>query len=69
MPIYTYRCKNCGTEFDDILSMKDADKYVGSGCGTCNAGKLIRVPTCGSFIIHGYSEANGYSSKKSNKKQ
>jgi len=68
MPIYTYRCTNCGFEFEDILPMNDRDCYVEKSCGNCDAKHtLIRVPDSGTFVINGYCEATGYATKRTQK--
>jgi putative FmdB family regulatory protein len=35
MPIYEYTCKECGTQFDTLRSMKDADKPI--ECKDCHS--------------------------------
>jgi putative FmdB family regulatory protein len=34
MPIYEYKCSDCGTKFDVIRLIKDADAPI--NCQTCN---------------------------------
>jgi putative FmdB family regulatory protein len=40
MPIYEYLCKECGTEFDALRSMKDADTVI--VCKKCQSDKTQR---------------------------
>ncbi|RPJ24451.1 MAG: zinc ribbon domain-containing protein [Chloroflexi bacterium] len=35
MPIYEYRCKDCGTEFEKILRFSEADQLP--ACPHCNS--------------------------------
>lgn len=35
MPIYEYICQECGTKFDSIRSMNEADKPI--ACEKCNS--------------------------------
>lgn len=42
MPKYTYRCPNCGIEFNEKLDVKDSDKEI--NCIVCGevADKIIK---------------------------
>ena len=33
MPMYSFRCKKCGKQFEELLSMKDASFAVCPECG------------------------------------
>ena len=35
MPLYEYKCKDCGHQFDALRSMKDADKTI--QCRSCHS--------------------------------
>jgi putative FmdB family regulatory protein len=35
MPIYEYLCEDCGTKFDSLRSMKEADTPI--ACKKCNS--------------------------------
>lgn len=72
MPIYEFECQSCGHR-KEILMVKKSD-WEGSnklGCDKCKGmyKKVISAPA--EPIIHGFSEANGYSnaSKKDKKKR
>lgn len=41
MPIYEYRCQDCGTQFEVIRPMKDADAPI--GCTRCQGQHTGRV--------------------------
>jgi putative FmdB family regulatory protein len=65
MPIYEYKCDNCGYEFEEIRAEKDKDIPCDMYCPGCEEeGFVRRLISAGSFKINGYSAANGYSKKK-----
>ncbi len=41
MPIYEYVCLDCGTRFDSLRPMKDADAPI--GCEQCNSEHTSRL--------------------------
>ncbi len=41
MPLYEYKCKDCGAHFDALRSMKDADKPI--QCRSCNGSHTSRA--------------------------
>lgn len=44
MPIYEYRCNNCGTSFDARRSMAEADAPIACpNCGSMDARRLISL--------------------------
>lgn len=47
MPIYAYRCRNCGEKFESLRGMNDSDTEV--ACPRCGAKHPLRVlaPVCG----------------------
>jgi putative FmdB family regulatory protein len=60
MPIYEYKCKDCGAKFELIRSMKDADLSV--ECRSCRSNQTERALSVfyaqsGSKIIAGNSNA------------
>ena len=59
MPIYEYECKDCGKEFEKIMSFsaKDIDSPECPGCSSHETHRRIsRVSS------HGQSNSGGYSS-------
>jgi len=55
MPIYEYRCQDCGSQFEALRSMKDADTNI--HCDKCSSHKTRRVlSTC-------YARVDGDSSR------
>jgi len=53
MPIYTYRCANCGWEADMLKrDWKDGMSFVGSPCPKCGK-KIVMLPSNSSFILKG----------------
>jgi putative FmdB family regulatory protein len=41
MPIYEYQCKECGSQFEVIRSMKEADSPI--DCHECHSQKVNRM--------------------------
>lgn len=62
MALYTYHCNCCGRDFDIVCPVSERDDYTES-CPLCGGDKVKRNIDKSSFIIHGYSEANGYARK------
>jgi putative FmdB family regulatory protein len=54
MPIYEYTCESCGSTEELLCKLDDKPK-----CPECGA-EMRREVSAPNFIIHGYSEGNGY---------
>jgi putative FmdB family regulatory protein len=50
MPIYTYRCENCGVQFEQQQSFNDEPL---KRCPQCNKNKLRRVITPSGIVFKG----------------
>ncbi len=50
MPIYTYRCENCGTQFERRQSFTDEPLTV---CPECNQNQLRKVITPAGIVFKG----------------
>jgi putative FmdB family regulatory protein len=50
MPVYTYRCENCGVQFDRFQSFKDP---VLTRCPECNKKALRKVYTPVGIVFKG----------------
>ena len=50
MPTYTYRCQNCGVEFDKV--QKFADKPL-TRCPECRTGSVRRIPQPPAIVFKG----------------
>lgn len=50
MPIYTYRCENCGTQFERRQSFNDEPLTV---CPECNQSQLRKVITPAGIVFKG----------------
>ncbi len=55
MPIYEYRCPDCGTQFEEIRSSRDTSDVE---CPTCGAKKAER-------LLSGFAVGGGSGSSKS----
>jgi putative FmdB family regulatory protein len=45
MPIYEYQCQDCGSIFEALRSMRDADALI--HCDYCSSEKTVRIlSTC-----------------------
>lgn len=61
MPLYIFRCDECGEEFEKNLRLKDFNIDVKCKCG--NLAK--KIPSWGGvFWTLGFNEKNGYSKKQ-----
>jgi len=59
MPIHEYQCEKCGHKCEEVtLKMEEVNPEL--KCPKCKEGIAKRLMSCGCFIIHGYSAANGY---------
>lgn len=53
MPIYEYRCNNCGKEFSELfLKIEDAEK---AKCKFCNSTNLVKLLS--TFCVHQTEES------------
>jgi putative FmdB family regulatory protein len=63
MPIYEYRCKNCGTVYEKIVPSSSAPAPECPQCGSKEIEKLISAPgacgTVGSPVRSGASASCG----------
>lgn len=50
MPIYQYKCSNCGAEIEVVQKMSDEPLTI---CHNCNEPTLIKQLSAGSFILKG----------------
>ncbi|MBI3739594.1 MAG: zinc ribbon domain-containing protein [Chloroflexi bacterium] len=74
MPVYTYRCENCGVQFERQQSFDDAPLKT---CPECRKKALKKVITPTKIIFKGSgfyatdhkSPSGGETSKKSSKKE
>jgi len=78
MPLYDYKCPKCGAE-EEVLVRRATDLVLCHGiCNRPSAKRLPpgeigpitqqcmerQFPNRSSFVMHGYSEANGYAGKR-----
>lgn len=50
MPLFDYRCSNCGHEFEALQAMSEAPLTV---CPVCEAPQLKKVPAAPAFALKG----------------
>jgi len=60
MPIYEYQCSECNKVTEDFTTISENKKELKCECGS----PAKRIISGSTFVIHGYSEANGYASKE-----
>ena len=41
MPLYEYRCQDCGAEFEELVSFSARDDVVCEQCGSKNVERLV----------------------------
>ena len=66
MPIYEYKCENCGHEFEEMLHFSERDNPINDPCPfpTCT-GKVHLKMSLGSFHLKGSGwYKDGYGKKK-----
>lgn len=65
MPIYEYKCKGCGKEFEVIQKFSDAPVKKCADCG----GKVEKIISQSSFVLKGSGwYATDYGKKETKKK-
>jgi predicted nucleic acid-binding Zn ribbon protein len=68
MPIYRYKCEECGEE-EDVLILNPKDQLRALQCLNCSVGcdlipgKRVRIMAPSSYIMKGFNEKNGYSNE------
>jgi len=67
MPIYEFKCLECGHEFEELIKGYYKARMINSGeifplCEQC-CGPTKKLTSGGSFIVNGHNEANGYAKK------
>jgi putative FmdB family regulatory protein len=71
MPIYEYKCENCGHEFEEMLHFSERDNPINAPCPfpTCG-GKVHLKMSLGSFHLKGDGWAkDGYGKRKMSKEE
>ena len=67
MPLYAYRCDNCGAQFEKLMSLKErCDKSTLIFCPDCGCGEHTPLLSRTSFALKGGGwYKDGYSKNKS----
>ena len=73
MPIYEYKCENCGYEFEEMLHFSERDDPLNTPCSfpTCG-GKVHLKMSLGSFHLKGsgwYKDGYGKGKQESKKEE
>jgi putative FmdB family regulatory protein len=63
MPLFDYRCDQCGTVHQDLL-VKHHTQFYAPRCPTCGKIGLEKLPSAPSFKVSGFNAKNGYSGEK-----
>lgn len=59
MPIYEYRCQNCGNEFELLRGINQSDQEIEcDACGQRQAQKLFSTFAASAGVAAGYSAAS-----------
>lgn len=58
MAIYEYRCEKCNKVSEEVTLTLDGDKES-IECVHCK-GTAIKIVSCGSFVVLGFNQNNGY---------
>jgi len=59
MPIYEYKCQDCGARFEALRSIKDADTPI--HCKKCHSGQTHRIASACFTKVSGGSVTSGSS--------
>ena len=59
MPVYDYKCRKCGAEFEKFLRSMAAAASV--KCEKCGSSKVEKMVTCCAISSAGKSESAGHS--------
>ncbi|WP_456431349.1 FmdB family zinc ribbon protein [Thermosulfuriphilus sp.] len=57
MPIYEFRCEDCGHEFETLL--KSRDKISEVSCSNCHGKRVKRLMSVARALISGDSKSSG----------
>ena len=69
MPIYEYKCGDCGQEFEEMLHFSERDIPIDTSCTKCE-GKIHLKMSLGSFQLKGVGwYKDGYGSQQKKKKE
>ncbi len=60
MPIYEYKCPECGHTMAELTPL--TPQKPGPTCALCGT-RMDRLYSATSFVIKGFSEKNGYGSR------
>ena len=52
MPLYEYKCEDCGNEFEEILHFSEIENPINEPCSSCK-GKVQLKMSMGSFHLKG----------------
>ena len=63
MPVYDYKCKKCGTEFEKFLRSLAAASTV--KCEKCGSSQVVKLVTCCAVSAGGKTESGSSSNSSS----
>ena len=52
MPLYEYKCEDCGNEFEEMLHFSERENLINDPCSSCK-GKVQLKMSMGSFHLKG----------------
>lgn len=59
MPVWTFKCRDCGAQSDLIYANYD-ESVKNASCPHCYSQDVVRLPSAPSFVVNGYNAKNGY---------
>ena len=71
MPIYEYKCENCGYEFEEMLHFSEREDPLNTPCSFPTCGRKVHLKmSLGSFHLKGDGWAkDGYGKRKMSKEE
>ena len=71
MPLYEYKCEECGYEFEEMLHFSERENPINAPCPSCK-GKVQLKMSMGSFHLKGsgwYKDGYGKGKQESKKEE
>ena len=53
MPLYSYKCSDCGYEWDEFRTISERNEPINHPCSRCGKNNIIRCITSSSYMDSG----------------